>query len=126
MIIPCEISTKSVVPAIKAAIARDLVEVRGLSQTRAAEILGISQSAVCRYSQGMRGSVISVGKVKEAAPIIKRMADLLLTGNYSRNEFVRSFCAVCSLVRGDGLMCPFCYRTESEIEKKGCSYCLKS
>ena len=124
LIIPCEIGVKSVVPAVKAAIAKELVETHGLSQTRAAEILGLSQSAVSKYTQGVRGHVITIDEVEGTGPIIDRMVNLLLAGKYSRDEFLKNFCAVCALVRKDGLMCPFCQKTEPEIRKQGCESCL--
>ena len=125
MIIPCEIGVKSVVPAVKATIAKELVETHGLSQTRAAEILGISQSAVSRYAQGVRGYVIPIVNVDGTGPIIDRIVNLLLAGKYSREEFLKNFCTICSLVREDGQMCPFCQKTEPEIKKQGCKSCLK-
>lgn len=124
MIIPCEISVKSVVPAIKAAIAKELVERHGLKQTQVAEILSMSQSAVSKYTLEVRGHVISMGEVGEASSMIDTMVNLLLAETHTREEFLKIFCSVCAAVRKDGLMCPLCKKTEPEIKKQGCDYCL--
>ena len=45
-------------PAIRAAIARKLINEHGMSQLKVAEILGITQSAVSQYLKSVRGKQI--------------------------------------------------------------------
>jgi len=124
LIIPCEVSVKSVVPAIKAIVAKELVETHGLKQTQVAKILNISQSAVSKYVMEIRGHVISIEEAEKANPMINKMIELLLAGSYSREEFLSVFCRICVIVRKESFMCPFCQKTEPEIKKEGCDFCL--
>ena len=124
MIIPCEISVKSVVPAIKAIIAKELVERHGLKQVQVAKILNISQSAVSKYVMEVRGHVIPIDEAEETGPMIDKMIALLLAGTHSREEFLNIFCRICVAVREESFMCPFCQKTEPEIKKEGCDFCL--
>jgi len=124
LIIPCEIGVKSVVPAIKATIAKELVETHGLSQTQVAKILNISQSAVSKYVMEVRGHIIPIDEAEQAGPMIKKMIGLLLAGTYNREEFLNVFCRICVAVRKESFMCPFCQKTEPEIKKEGCDFCL--
>ena len=58
MVIPCEVAVKSLIPAIRSAIARELTESHKLKQKEVAELLGITQTAVSKYTRFYRGTVI--------------------------------------------------------------------
>lgn len=124
LIIPCEIAVKSVIPAIKAAIAKELVERYSLKQNQVAETLGISQSAVSKYTRQVRGHVIKIDDIEEIQPIINNMISLLINGNPERAEFLSLFCQTCMTIRKKGLMCQFCQKTDPKIEIEECGICL--
>jgi len=124
LIIPCEIAVKSVIPAIKAAIAKELVEKYSLKQNQVAETLGISQSAVSKYTRQVRGHVIEIGDIEEIRPLINNMINLLIDGNPERAEFLSLFCQTCMTIRKKVLMCQFCQKTDPRIEIEECGFCL--
>ena len=126
MITPCEVAVKSVVPAIKALVACELVEKHGLKQDEVAEILGISQSAVSKYTGKTRGYVIRVDDIEDVRPMINSMIALLLDRDYERNELLVSFCQTCALVRKSSLMCEFCRKSEPKLKIEDCNFCLAS
>lgn len=126
MIVPCEIAVKSVIPAVKALIAKELVEKRGLKQDEAAEILGVSQSAVSKYTRKVRGYVIKVDDIEEIKPLIDEMIGILVSGTYQRGEFLRCFCQTCMLIRKTSRMCQFCQKADQKIKIEECGFCLKS
>jgi predicted transcriptional regulator len=124
LIVPCEVAVKSVVPAVKALVATRLVEEHSLKQDQVAEILGISQSAVSRYTRKNRGHVIRAGYVEDIQPLIGKMAGSLLKGDIQRQEFLIFFCQACAIIRKSSLMCPFCQKTDPKIEIEQCDFCL--
>lgn len=124
MIIPCEIAVKSVIPAIRAAMAKELVERYSLKQNEVAEALGISQSAVSKYTRQVRGHVIKIDDIEEIQPLINSMINLLIDGDPRRAELLSLFCQTCMTIRKKGLMCQFCQRTDPKIEIEECSVCL--
>jgi len=124
LIIPCEIAVKSVIPAVKALIATELTEKRGLKQEEVAEILGISQSAVSKYARKVRGYVIRVDDIEEIEPLMDKLIGLLVSGTCKREEFLRFFCQTCVTVRKTGLMCQFCQKTDPKIRVEECGFCL--
>ena len=124
MIAPCEVAVKSVVPAVKALVANELVEKHGLKQDEVAELLGISQSAVSKYTRKTRGHVIKVDDIEDIRPLISKMIVLLLSRNYQRQELLSSFCQTCVAIRKKGLMCKFCRKTDPHIVIEECSFCL--
>ncbi len=124
MILPCEIAVKSVVPAIKATLAKELIGTYSLKQDQVAEILGISQPAVSKYTRQVRGYVIQIDDIEEIQLLINKMINLLVDGNVKRAEFLKLFCQTCTTVRKKGLMCQFCQKTDPEIKKEKCSFCI--
>jgi predicted transcriptional regulator len=124
LIVPCEVAVKSVVPAVKALITKELVEKHNLKQDEVAELLGISQSAVSKYSNKVRGYVINVEEIQQVQPFIDKMIILLVKGDYPRQEFLGLFCQACAAVRRTNLMCQFCRKTNSRIEIRECGFCL--
>jgi len=124
LIIPCEIAVKSVIPAVKALIAKELAEKRGLKQDEVAEILGISQSAVSKYTRKVRGHVIEIERIEEIQASINNMITLLVNRTGQRKEFLKLFCRTCIIVREKGLMCQLCRKTDPTIEIGECGFCL--
>ncbi|PIU59288.1 hypothetical protein COS86_05035 [Candidatus Bathyarchaeota archaeon CG07_land_8_20_14_0_80_47_9] len=124
MIAPCEVAVKSVVPAVKALMTKELVEKYGLKQDRVAEILGISQSAVSKYTRQVRGYVIKIDNIDEVQPLIDEMIGMLVSGSCQRMELLRFFCRTCMTIRKTGLMCQFCQKTESRVQIRECSFCI--
>ncbi len=123
MIIPCEVAVKSVIPAVKALIAKELLEKQNLKQNEVAEILGISQSAVSKYNRKVRGYVIRIDNLKEIRPLIDDMTELISNGVYQRPEFLKLFCKICATIRKNNLMCPFCQKTDENIKVEECNFC---
>ena len=124
MILPCEVAVKSIVPAIKALMAKELVGRHGLKQGQVAEILSISQSAVSKYSNNVRGYVVAIDNLEGVRPLIEGMTGMLMNGEYRRKELMELFCRVCEIVRETGLACQFCARADPKLKVQDCGLCL--
>jgi hypothetical protein len=125
LILPCEVAVKSVVPAVKALMAQQLVEEYGMNQEQVAEILGISQSAVSKYFRKVRGHVIEVDKVQEARPLIASMVIMVVNGEHQRADFLQLFCETCGTIRKTGVVCRFCKKSDSKIKIEECGFCMQ-
>ena len=123
MICPCEVATKSVIPALRALVSKELVS-NGLKQDEIATLLGISQSAISKYSRQVRGRALEIENVVELKPIINEITLLLTDENASRVEILRKFCAACGLIRKKGLMCELCRRSDASLETEQCVFCM--
>jgi predicted transcriptional regulator len=115
---------RSVLPAIRAMLAQELVDGYGLRQERVAEILGLSQSAVSKYSRRVRGHVIKANDVQEVRPLINNIITLLMDGTYTREEFLDLFCRTCTTIRKSRLMCEFCQKSDPKVKIKDCNFCF--
>jgi len=125
LILPCEVAVKSVVPAVKALMAQQLVEEYDMNQEQAAEILGISQSAVSKYFRKVRGHAIEVEKVQEARPLITSMVIMVVNGEFRRAEFLQLFCKTCGTIRKTGMACGFCKKSDPKIQIEECGFCME-
>jgi len=123
LLIPCEVATKSVVPAVRALIAKELVEKRSLNQDEAAEVLGVSQSAVSKYTRKVRGYTVKLDDIQEIEPIIGRIVDMLISRTYDRKELLDFFCQACMIIRAKRLMCGYCKQSDPNLVTENCAFC---
>ena len=123
MLLPCEVAVKSVIPAIRSAIARELTQLYGLKQQEVAELLGITQTAVSKYTSHCRGAVIEVREVIDVQPVLKQTVFSLANGEMSKYELAEKLCKVCSIIRHSGLMCELCELSDPAIDNNKCIVC---
>jgi len=126
LVIPCEVAVKSVVPAIKALIATQLIEKHEMKQEEVAAILGVSQSAVSKYTRKVRGNVIRIDDIEEIETSVNKIVGLLAKRACQRAELLTLFCQICSTIRETGLMCQFCQKADPTIETEKCDFCIKN
>jgi predicted transcriptional regulator len=123
MLLPCEVAVKSVIPAIRSAIARELTQSHGFKQKEVAELLGITQTAVSKYTRFYRGTVIEVQRIEEANIVLKETAYLLANGQMSKYELSEKLCTICAIVREKGVMCELCSLSDPTIDNTKCIVC---
>lgn len=125
MSMPCEVAVKSVVPAIRAGLAKELIQTHKLKQSDTANLLGITQTAISKYTRHVRGRVVKIEGVEEVQQMITETAKTLANGETSRRQLVIRFCEICKLVRQKGLMCELCKRSNPSIDIHQCLICKK-
>lgn len=123
MLLPCEVAVKSLVPAIRSVLARELIQSYGLKQRDVANLLGVTQTAVSKYTRHVRGTVIKIEDVEEVQPTIKEIVVSLANGRMSKYELVAKFCVACQIIRRQHLMCGLCKRSDPSIEVQQCFVC---
>jgi hypothetical protein len=123
LILPCEVAVKSVIPAIRSAIARELTESYGLKQTEVAELLGVTQTAVSKYTSHCRGAIFEVTEVEGVQPVFKETVCSLANGEMDKYELAEKLCAVCGIIRRSGLMCILCKVSDPNIDNSRCIVC---
>jgi len=102
---PCELMVKTIIPCIRAVVARELVLNYGMTQVKVAEILGVTQGAVSQYVRGYRGSSVDLEKVPEIRKLLDKLVDGLATGKLREEEVMRLVCEICDTARKRGVFC---------------------
>ena len=123
MLLPCEVAVRSLVPALRSAIARELTQTYGLKQRDVARLLGVTQTAVSKYTRRVRGIVLKVEDVEEVQPTLKEIVVSLANGRMSKYELVAKFCVACEILRRKGLMCELCRLSDPSIDVQQCFVC---
>lgn len=123
MLLPCEVGVKTVLPAIKALMARDIVEKHGMKEKQVAEILGLSQSAISRYKTKDRGNIIILENEPEVQKLISQMTNFLIYEPHKKKEILELFCATCETIRKKGLMCQLCKEKMHKKWAESCTFC---
>lgn len=123
MLVPCEIAVKCVLPAVRAMIAKQLMEKHGLNQAQAAKLLGLSQPAISLYSHKMRGTALNIENDQEITRIANALASSLAHENLSHKEFIPRFCEICRTIRAKGLLCQMHKAFDSSVKIEECKLC---
>jgi uncharacterized protein len=123
LILPCEVGVKTVLPAVKAIMARSIVEKHGLNEKQTADILGLSQSAVSRYIGRERGNILNIEGTTEVIALIDQMITHLIKQPDNKTEILKLFCQTCQTIREKGLMCPNCQKEMPQAWAENCFFC---
>lgn len=123
MKLPCEVAAKSVVPAIRALLAKELTGTHGLKQAEAADLIGITQTAVSKYAHQVRGRVLPIEDDEEVRTQITKIALSLAEGTLDRITLAMRICDACRSVREKRLMCHLCKRADATLDTEQCSLC---
>jgi hypothetical protein len=123
LILPCEVGVKTVLPAVKAIMARSIVEKHGLNEKQTADLLGLSQSAVSRYVGRERGNLLPIENSAEVLALIDQMVTFLIKEPTNRAEILNLFCQTCTAIRQKGLMCPYCQKEMPAQWAENCLFC---
>jgi predicted transcriptional regulator len=123
MLLPCEVAVKSVIPAIRSAIARELTQTYGLKQKEVAQLLGVTQTAVSKYTSHCRGAIFEVSEVEGVQPVLNKTVFLLANGKIDKYKLAEILCRVCSIIRQSGLMCILCKVSDPDIDNGQCKAC---
>jgi|ERR1041385_2172466 predicted transcriptional regulator len=126
MLLPSEIESKSLIPAVRAILARELVKVRGLKEEEVARLLGITQAAVSNYIRGTRGDIELISKLSSFQEIMRMIKDIeedLSSHRAYSASTLSKFIALCNYMRYSLIICDVHHRLESEIDEKVCEQC---
>lgn len=124
MILPCEVGVKTVLPAVKAIMARQIVGKHGLNEKQTAELLGLSQSAVSRYVSKERGNLLKIENSTDVLALIDQMVAFLIKEPNNKKKILTLFCQTCIAIREKGFLCPYCKKEMSKDWAENCFFCL--
>ena len=84
MLLPAEIESKSLIPALRAIIAKDLAKKHNIREDKISQMLGVTQAAISNYIRGIRGNPELIEKLlaeKQVAIMITDISDSLASDN---------------------------------------------
>ena len=123
MILPEELASKSVIPAIRALVVKRLVEEHGLTQQEAAKLLGVTQPAVSKYLHEKRGAAIKLNGIKEIDKATGEIAKLVSSQKVPQIEVMSKIEAACEYIRRNRYMCDLHKKLEPSMDVNSCHVC---
>jgi len=123
LLLPDEIASKSVIPAIRAMVVRRLVDRHGMTQQEAARLLGITQPAVSKYLHKKRGVAIKLEGIADVDEAASKIASLLVSGKVGEVQVMSKLNEVSMRVRRGRLMCNLHKRLEPGLNLGSCRIC---
>ena len=126
MLLPSEIESKLLIPAVRAIISKELVIEKGLKEEEVARMLGITQAAVSNYLRGTRGDNELISKLmslSEIMSMIKEIGDDLSTNRAYTAKTLSKFIALCNYMRFSLIICDAHHSLERNIDEKVCEQC---
>jgi uncharacterized protein len=123
MILPEELASKSVIPAIRALVVKRLIEEHGMTQQEAAQLLGVTQPAVSKYLHEKRGAAIKLTGIKAIDDATDDIAELISSHKAPQIEVMSRIEAACDYVRKNRYMCDLHKKLEPTIDVNSCHVC---
>jgi len=126
MLLPSEIESKLLIPAVRAILSKELVTEKGLKEEEVARLLGITQAAVSNYLRGTRGDNELISKLvslREIMSMIKEISDDLSTNRAYTAKTLSKFIALCNYMRYSLIICDAHHSLERNIDEKVCEQC---
>jgi predicted transcriptional regulator len=121
---PCEFAVRSVVPALRALVARELSTSYHLKQDDIASLLGITQSAVSQYLRHVRGRAVNIEEITEIHEITQTLAMGLANNKLSQRHITQQYCKACQIIRQKRLLCQVHKRLDASFDVVNCDACI--
>ena len=117
---PQEIEVRYILPAIRRELARTLIKEHEMSQKEAANILGLTESAISQYQHSKRAKevVFSDNVVNE----IKKSADKILSDKKNKQRVMAEMYRISSLTTVRHILCDL-HRSQSK-DLADCNVCF--
>ena len=76
MLLPSEIEAKSLIPAIRAMLAKKLTIEYKMKEEFVAKVLGVTQAAISNYIRGTRGDTELINKLSSIFEVMRKIDDI--------------------------------------------------
>ena len=126
MLLPSEIEAKSLIPAVRAILAKKLIGEYSLKEEDVAKDLGITQVAVSNYVRGTRGDTELISKLESVREVMRMIDDIakdLSTNKAYTPSTLAKFVGLCNYMRYTLIICDVHHSIESNIDEQICEQC---
>ena len=126
MLLPAEIESKTLIPALRAILAKTLAEKHEIREDQISKMLGVTQAAVSNYIRGTRGDPELIKKLLAEDQVFEMISeittDLASDRAYSPSSLSK-FIGLCNYIKSSLLICDIHHKLESDIDEAVCKEC---
>ncbi len=126
MLLPAEIESKTLIPALRAILAKKLAEDHKIREDEISKMLGVTQAAVSNYIRGTRGDPNLIAKLlaeEQVAKLIDELSEHLASDMAYTPSSLSKFIGLCNYIKSSLLICDIHHNLESDIDEKICKEC---
>jgi predicted fused transcriptional regulator/phosphomethylpyrimidine kinase/predicted transcriptional regulator len=123
---PCEIVVKKLLPLLRVLIAKELCQTYNWSQTRIANILGVTQAAVSNYLNQDESALLSqYFDLEEIKNIAKGLASEMSIRRGGHIDIIYGICRICLNLRKGGSICHAHKSKLPKLKDERCAICMQ-
>jgi predicted transcriptional regulator len=126
MLLPAEIESKTLIPALRAILAKKLAEDHNVREDEISKMLGVTQAAISNYIRGTRGDPSLIAKLlaeKQVSTLIDELTDNLSSDMAYTPSSLSKFIGLCNYIKSSLLICEIHHNLESNIDEQICTEC---
>lgn len=126
MLLPSEIEAKSLIPAIRAILAKKLIKEYKMKEEIVAKVLGVTQAAISNYVRGIRGDIELIDKLLSVPEVMRKVDDIaqdLVSNRAYTPSTMAKFVELCNFMRYSFIICDVHHKIESNIDEQVCELC---
>jgi len=126
LLLPAEIESKTLIPALRAILAKKLADDHKIKEDEISKMLGVTQAAVSNYIRGTRGDPKLINKLvteNQVSEMIKEISDNLASNKAYTPSSLSKFIGLCNYIKSSLLICDIHHNLESNIDEAVCKEC---
>lgn len=126
MLLPAEIESKTLIPALRAILAKKLAEDHQIREDEISKMLGVTQAAISNYIRGTRGDPKLIQKLlseEQVSKMVNELSDNLASDMAYTPSSLSKFIGLCNYIKSSLLICDIHHNLESNIDEKVCKEC---
>ena len=108
MLLPAEIESKTLIPALRAILAKNLAENHNVREDEISKMLGVTQAAISNYIRGTRGEPELIKKLtaeKQVSEMINEISSDLASDMAYSPSSLSKFIGLCNYIKTSLLIC---------------------
>ncbi len=126
MLLPAEIESKTLIPALRAIIAKKLAVDYNIREDVISKMLGVTQAAISNYIRGARGDPVLIGKLlsqEKVSDMIDELCYNLSSDMAYTPSSLSKFIGLCNYIKSSLLICEIHHNIETNIDEEICKEC---
>lgn len=126
MLLPAEIESKTLIPALRAILAKKLAEEHHIREDEISKMLGVTQAAISNYIRGTRGDPKLIQKLiedEQVSQLIRELSERLASDMAYTPSSLAKFISLCNYIKSSLLICEIHHNLESNIDEAICKEC---
>ncbi len=126
MLLPAEIESKTLIPALRAILAKKLAEQHNIREDEISKMLGVTQAAVSNYIRGTRGDpklIAQLSSQNQVVEMIDEISENLASNKAYTPASLSKFIGLCNYIKSSLMICEIHHNLESNIDEAICKEC---